>query len=108
MKNTMLIFLKYFLIVASVILAILLVIGFVFMMNWPWWVGICLVLCLVALFIGALFVKKLMMRRKEQQFVQQVIEQDNAQLNKLTMEEQNQLKELQDKWKEAQVAQVAL
>ena len=97
----MLVFLKYFLIVACVILAILLVVGFVFMMNWPWWVGICLVLCLVALFIGALFVKKLMMRRKEQQFVQQVIEQDNAQLNKLTMEEQNQLKELQDKWKDA-------
>ena len=101
MKNTILIFLKYFLIVASVILVILLVVGFVFMMNWPWWVGICLVLCLVGLFIGALFLRKLLLRRKEQQFVQQVIEQDNAQMNKLTMDEQNQLKELQDKWKEA-------
>ena len=101
MKETILTCLKYFLLVAAAILVILLVFGFVLMMNWPWWVGIFLSLCLVGLFIGGLFVRKLLLRRKEQQFVQQVIEQDNARLGKLPTEEQSQIRELQQRWKEA-------
>jgi len=101
LKSTLLTILKYFLLVALFILVMLLVFGFVFLMSWPWWVGIFLALCLIGIFFGALFLKKLLARRKEQQFVQQVIEQDDAQLQKLTLDEQNQLKELQRKWKEA-------
>ncbi len=93
--------LKYFLLAATAILVVLLVLGFVYLMSWPWWVGIFLVICLIGLFIGMLFLKKLLLRRKEQQFVQQVIQQDNDRLTTLSSAEQNQMKELQDRWKEA-------
>lgn len=101
MKTALLTILKYLLVVAATLLMVLLLFGFVFMMGWPWWVGTFLVLCVMGLFVGGLFLKKLLLRRKEQQFVQQVIEQDRAQLEKLTAAEQNQIRELQQKWKEA-------
>ncbi len=66
--------------------------------------GIFLLLILVGLGIGFLFFRKLWLRRKEQQFVQQVIEQDESQLKKLSGKEKDDLKELQDRWKEAMEA----
>jgi type VI secretion system protein ImpL len=97
----MLTYFRYFLCAAAAVLCALLIFGFVLMMAWPWWVGIFLVLVLLGLLAGALFLRKLMARRREQQFVQQVIEQDDAQLKELPGEEQNRLKELQNSWKEA-------
>ncbi len=101
MKNTILRILKYFLIGVAVLLVILLLFALVFLMDWPWWVGIFLLLGIIGLIIGALFLRKLLKRRNEQQFVQQVIEQDESRLKKLNQQERDELKELQDKWKEA-------
>lgn len=85
----------------AVVLVVLLLFALVFLMDWPWWVGIFLLLGVIGLVIGALFLKKLLKRRNEQQFVQQVIEQDESRLKKLSQQERDELKELQDKWKEA-------
>jgi type VI secretion system protein ImpL len=101
MKETLSKFLKIFLVVLAVLLVVLLVFGIVLALNWPWWVGIFLLLILMGLGVGFLFFRKLWLRRKEQQFVQQVIEQDESQIKKLSGKEKDDLKELQDRWKEA-------
>jgi type VI secretion system protein ImpL len=101
MKETLLKSLKIFLVLLGVLLAVLLVFGGVLALNWPWWVGIFLLLILMGLGVGFLFIRKLMLRRKEQQFVQQVIEQDESQLKNLSGKEKDDLKELQERWKEA-------
>ncbi len=84
-----------------VILVILLVFGVVLSLNWPLWVGFFLLLILVGAVIGFLFFRKIMLRRREQRFVQQVIEQDESHLKALTGIEKDDLKELQERWKEA-------
>lgn len=101
MKETLLTCLKYFLYAVAVALSVLVVCGVVLLMNWPWWIGIVVVLVLLGLAAGALMLVKLRARHREQQFVQQVIEQDNAQLKNLSLKEQSQLKELQQSWKQA-------
>jgi type VI secretion system protein ImpL len=101
LKNTILRILKWFLVAVTVILVILFVFALVFLADWPWWVGIFLLLGIIGLVIGALFIRKLLKRRNEQQFVQQVIEQDESRLKMLSQKERDELKELQDKWKEA-------
>jgi len=100
-KDTLLSALKYLLYLMLAVVAVLFILGLVYLMNWPWWVGIFLALALVGLVIGAWFLKRLLLRRKEQQFVQQVIEQDNEKLKTLSAAEQSQNKELQLRWKEA-------
>ena len=101
MKDSIITALIYLLYLMLAVLAVLLILGLVYLMNWPWWVGIFLALVVVGLCIGAWFVKRLFLRRKEQQFVQQVIEQDNEKLKSLSAAEQSQNKELQLRWKEA-------
>jgi type VI secretion system protein ImpL len=97
----MLTILKYLLIVAVVALVILAIIGIVYIMSWPWWVGLFLVICLAGIYVGYLFVRKLLQRRKEQNFVQQVIEQDNSKVKSMSSAEQGQMLEIQERWKEA-------
>ncbi|MDD2735361.1 MAG: type VI secretion protein IcmF/TssM N-terminal domain-containing protein [Desulfuromonadaceae bacterium] len=101
MKNTLLTILKYLLIVALVALVLLAIIGIIYIMSWPWWVGIFLAICLVGLYIGFLFIRKLLQRRREQNFVQQVIEQDNSQVKAMSSAEQGQMLEIQERWKDA-------
>ena len=101
MKEMLLKLLKIFLVAVAVILIILLVFGIVLSLDWPWWVGFFLLLILVGLGIGFLLLRKIWLRRREQQFVQQVIEQDEAHLKTLTEKERDASKELQDRWKEA-------
>jgi type VI secretion system protein ImpL len=101
LRNTLLAILKYFLLVTCVALVLLLVLGLVYAMAWPWWVGAFLLLALVGMVIGGLFLKRLLQRRKERQFVQEVIEQDNEKLKSLASAGQSQHQELQERWKEA-------
>jgi type VI secretion system protein ImpL len=101
MKDTFMKFLKIFLLVAAAFLIILIVVGAVLVLNWPWWVGIFLVLGLIGLGIGCLFLRNILLRRREQQFVQNVIEQDESAARNLAEKEKNAQKELQDRWKEA-------
>jgi len=101
MKEVFLKFLKVFLIVAAVLLAFLLVFGFVLSIGWPWWVGFFVLLGLVGLWIGLLFLKKTLLRRREQRFVQEVIAQDNAHMTAMGDKEKGQSQDLQNRWKEA-------
>ncbi len=101
MKNFFFRFIKIALIVVAVILAILLVFALALLLRWPWWMGFFLLLGLIGLGIGFFFLRKIWLRRREQQFVQQVIEQDEAHLKTLTSKERENLKEIQDRWKEA-------
>lgn len=101
MKDTVLKFLKIFLIAVLVILAILLIFGFVLVMDWPWWVGFFLLLAISGIGIGGIFVRKILLRRREQQFVSQVIEQDEARIKAVQGKEKDEFTGLQNRWKEA-------
>jgi type VI secretion system protein ImpL len=101
MKALLLKILKVCLIFTLALLAILIVFGIVLSMDWPWWVGIFLLLGLVGLWIGVLFIRKILLRRKEQQFVGQVIAQDDYRIKSVSGKEREELRELQDRWKEA-------
>jgi type VI secretion system protein ImpL len=101
MKSLLLKILKIFLIFALVALVILLVLGLVFTLGWPWWVGLFILVGLLGLWIGFLFLRKLWLRRKEQRFVEQIVEQDEARLKDLSEQDKQQGKELQNRWKEA-------
>lgn len=72
--------------------------------GWPWWVGIFILLGLLGLILCLAFVKKLLLRRREQRFVQQVIEQDESYFRGLPEKEKQGMKGLQSQWKEAVAA----
>lgn len=101
MKNMLMKILKYALYGLAVLLVILIVFGLVFWLDWPWWVAFFLLLILSGLAIAAFVVKRILKRRKEQRFVQDVIEQDEARLKTFGATEQSEAKVLQDRWKEA-------
>ena len=63
--------------------------------------GFFLLLVLIGLGIGFLFFRKIWLRRREEKFVQQVIEQDESHLKTVSGKERDDLKELQNRWKEA-------
>lgn len=94
-------FLKIFFVIAAVVLAVLLVFGVVLIFNWPWWVGLFLVLLLAGLTVGGFFLRKVWIRRREQNFVNEMSEQDLAAAKALSVKDKNDLKELHDRWKSA-------
>src|SRR3989304_5569330 len=101
MKDNIMKYLKIFLIAVVVILSILMIFGFVLVIDWPWWVGFFLVLGIAGTGIGGLFLKKILPRRKEQMFVSQVIAQDEARLKAMQGKEKTEHTEIQNKGKEA-------
>lgn len=101
MKQVFLKLLKIFLIIVLVLLVLLVVFGAVLSLDWPWWVGLFVLIGLLGLGVGVLFLKKLLLRRREQQFVQQIIAQDNANLQRMDSKEKERFRDLQGRWKEA-------
>jgi len=101
MKQIILKALKVFFIFVAILLLVLVTFGFVLSVHWPWWVGIFILLGFVGLAIAVLFFRKLLHRRREQQFVHEIIQQDESQLKALVEKDRVQGKELQDRWKEA-------
>jgi type VI secretion system protein ImpL len=101
MKNILVKILKISLVALAVLLIVLVVVGLVLWVDWPWWVAIVLLLILAGLGLGALFLRRIMVRRREQRFVQQVIAQDEARIKTFTGKERDEMKALQDRWKEA-------
>ncbi len=93
--------LKVFLILAAIALIGIIVFAVVLSLGWPWWVGIFISIGLLGLWIAYLFVRRIMNKRREQQFVHEIIEQDEAQLKQLAEMDKSKGKELQDRWKEA-------
>ncbi|MGD2030123.1 MAG: type VI secretion protein IcmF/TssM N-terminal domain-containing protein, partial [Desulfobacterales bacterium] len=101
MKPLIIKILKIFLIVTLILFAVLLVFGLVLSIGWPWWVGLFVLTGLLGLGVGLIFLKKVLGRRREERFVNQVIEQDQHYLTSLGDKEKKRSKELQDRWKEA-------
>ena len=102
MKDSFLTILKIILISLLVLLfVLLLVVGARYLMGWSWGVVGFLLLGFLGIAVGALFLRKLWLRRREQRFVQQVIAQDEAQLQSLAGKEKESFRELQDRWREA-------
>jgi type VI secretion system protein ImpL len=101
MKQLLLKILKVFLIIGAVLLGLLLVFGVVLFLDWPWWVGLFILLGLLGLGLGLVFFRKIWRRRREQRFVDQIIEQDDSHLKDLGYQERERSRELQGGWKEA-------
>ena len=92
---------KFTLIFTGIILYILLIAATVFMFSWPWWGTASLVVGTVGLALLWFFTRKILQRRKEKDFVDQVIQQDDQRIKSLVKEEQDQSRQLQEKWREA-------
>ena len=92
---------KIVLLVAAGILLVLLLFGIALAVNLPWWMGFVFSGLVAAFGTGAVLLRKIGARRKEQAFVQQVIEQDESRIKAMSAKEQTQEKELQERWKEA-------
>lgn len=101
MKQIFLKTFKVFLVIATILLTILLVFGIVLSLDWSWWVGLFILLGILGLGLGLLFLKKIWLKRREQHFVDQIIEQDDLYLKTLGDKERERLGELQSRWKEA-------
>lgn len=101
MKSLIMKIFKYFLFLLLTALVLLLIFGGVLMIGWPLWVGIFFVIGLLGLILGFVFIKKLMARKNEQRFVQQIIAQDDSRIKNLSAGDQTGSKELQGRWKEA-------
>ncbi len=101
MKSLIMNMLKVFLFLLLTALVLLLIFGLVLMIGWPLWVGIFFVIGLLGIILGFIFIKKLLARKNEQRFVQQIIAQDDSRIKGLASGEQSGSKELQARWKEA-------
>ena len=94
-------FLKVLLLAALAVLLILLIFGIVLSLGWPLWTGVFILIGLFGIFLAVIFFKKLWLRRREERFVNQVINQDQAYIQTLGEKDRKNSKELQDRWKEA-------
>ncbi len=101
MKSILLKALKIFLISTAVILGILLIFGLALILGWPWWVGFFILIGILGAILGMIVVRKLWLKRREQRFITQVIEQDNHYHEKIGSTDKDRTREIQDRWKEA-------
>ena len=92
---------KLGLILTAVFLVVLIVFGLVLTLGWPWWVGLFVLVGLAGLLIGGIFVKKLWLRRREQMFVDQIIQQDDFYLKQMGDKDKARHQDLQERWREA-------
>jgi len=92
---------KFLLIITGIVLYFLLVAATVLILKWPWWGTLSLVVGTVGVIFFVFFVRKILQRRKEKIFVDQVIQQDDLRIKSMAKEEQDKSKELQLKWREA-------
>ncbi|HBG06211.1 MAG: type VI secretion system protein ImpL [Geobacteraceae bacterium GWC2_58_44] len=81
-------------------LALLLVMGFVLVFDWPWWVGLFLLLLLTGLVLGGFSLRKVWLRRRERNFVADS-EEDLTKAKALARQGKSELNSLQEQWKAA-------
>ncbi|MCD4721630.1 MAG: hypothetical protein K8S13_17470 [Desulfobacula sp.] len=101
MKNWLAIIFKIFLIIALFVFVGIAIFAGVVWAKWPLWVCFFVVAGIIGIFLGILFFRKLFLKRKEQKFVSQIIEQDNAYLKSAGKKEREVSQEMQAKWKDA-------
>ena len=70
-------------------------------MGWPWWVGLTILVGVLGIIAGIIFLKRYLLRRREKKFVRRVIELDDAAIKTAPQHERQQLKDLQQHWKES-------
>ena len=92
---------KTFLVLTLLTLVVLLVFGLVLLIGWPWWVGFFILIGIIGIVLGVILLRKIWVRRREQNFVHQIIEQDESIRQRMAPKEQDTAKELQGRWKEA-------
>lgn len=96
--------LKYTLIGLLVLLGLLVVFGIVLVLNWPWWVGFFILLGLVGIGIVVYLARQIWKKRREQLFVSEITEQDEAYRKTLAESEQKNYAEVQARFTEAVAA----
>ncbi|MEN6475680.1 MAG: type VI secretion protein IcmF/TssM N-terminal domain-containing protein [Syntrophaceae bacterium] len=96
--------LKYILIGLSALLVILLMFGIVLVLDWPWWVGFFILIGLVGLGIAAYLLQQVWRKKREQLFVSEITEQDEAYRKSLQESERKNLDEVQARFTEAVAA----
>ncbi len=89
------------LVLSACVLVALLVFGAALVLEWPLWVGFFLLLLLAGLCLGCRFLRKLLKKRREENFVSDMAEQDMARMRAVSAREKTEFKELHDRWKEA-------
>lgn len=73
----------------------------VFVLKWQLWTLLFILLGISVAVVAGFFVRKLLVRRREKRFVDEVIQRDELRLKTLSRKEQEESRELQLKWKEA-------
>ena len=69
--------------------------------HWPWWVGAALFLGLTGLWTLVLYLRHRKRRRRERDFVQRVLAEDDSAIRNAPAHERQAMKDLQEHWAEA-------
>ena len=101
MKKYPAVIIKSLLVITAVVLVALMVVILVLLLDWPWWTGFFFVLFFIGLAIGIFLLRKMMLRRREKQFVSQIVSQDDMQMKGMAEKEKEQSRQLQASWTEA-------
>lgn len=101
MKKILAIFIKSLLVLVAVVLVALLIVGAVLLLDWPWWTGFFFVLFFLGVALGIYLIRKMLLRRREKQFVDQIVSQDDMLLKGMADKEREQSQQLQASWTEA-------
>ncbi|MBN2254538.1 MAG: hypothetical protein JW736_02425 [Deltaproteobacteria bacterium] len=91
-------FLLYFFIIGIIAAVVFLV---VVKQHWPWWVGVVIMVGIFGLWMGIVFLRKYLSRRREKHFVRQIIDQDDSAIKGAPLHERQQLMDLQERWQES-------
>ncbi len=100
MKKLFVAALKFVLLVSLLAVIGFLTFGLVLWMDWPWWVGLCFGLAYFGLYLLWVLLRKILLRRREKHFVNEVIAQDEA-YRRQQGEVDGVEQDLQVRWKEA-------
>jgi len=92
---------KIVLLFALLALVVLMTFGLALFLKWPWWTAVFILFGIAGTALAVFFARRIILRRREQQFVQQVIAQDQACLEQVSQSEKDRYRDLQQRWKEA-------
>lgn len=69
--------------------------------GWPPWVGGAIFAGIIGIFVGIVFLKKYLLRRREKKFVERVVQLDESAIKGAPLHERRELQDLQEHWKES-------
>lgn len=101
MKTWISLFFKIFLVLAFLLFIGVAVYAAVIWAKWPLWVSPFIVAGIVGFVLAIVFIQKIIAKKREQKFVSQIIEQDNADLDLKTEKDRDTMREMQAKWKQS-------